>query len=59
MLVRKSLVFGPRTVDGEVQCIELTLGLLKEKIHDTSFPFGHGYVLAGFIKDIEPNEYIK
>jgi hypothetical protein len=49
---------GPRTVDGEVQCVELTLGLLQEKIHDTSFPFGHGYVVAGFIKDIEPDKYI-
>ena len=50
---------NPRTANGEVQCVELTLGLLQDKIHDTTFPFGHGYIIAGYFKDIEPDEYIK
>ena len=35
----------------------VTVDLLKQKINDTSSPFGHGYVLAGLLCGIEPDEY--
>ena len=49
---------GPREEDGSVTCVEVTLELLKEKINDTRFPFGHGYVVASFLKNIELGEFI-
>ena len=49
---------GPRTIDGQVTCLELTKELLIEKINDTQFPFGHGYVVAGSIAGLTPNMFI-
>tara|TARA_B100001093_G_C26568193_1_gene901718 strand:- start:123 stop:734 length:612 start_codon:yes stop_codon:yes gene_type:complete len=49
---------GPRNLDGTVTCLELTKELLIEKINDTRFPFGHGYVVAATIAKIKPKEYI-
>ena len=49
---------GPRTNDGNVLCLELTKELLIEKINDTIFPFGHGYIVGACIADIYPNLYI-
>jgi hypothetical protein len=49
---------GPRTINGDVICLELTKELLIEKINDTQFPFGHGYIVAASISDISPNTYI-
>jgi hypothetical protein len=49
---------GPRDINGGVKCLEVTNELLFEKINDTRFPFGHGYVVAGWIKGICPDEYI-
>lgn len=49
---------GPRNENGEPECIEVTVELLQEKINDVSFPFGHGYVVAGMIKEIHYDEYI-
>lgn len=48
---------GPHGADGELQCLPLTLDLLKEKIEDESRPFGHGYVVAATIAGITPAEY--
>ena len=48
---------GPRKLDGTVTCLELTKELLIEKINDTRFPFGHGYVVAATIANIKPKEY--
>jgi hypothetical protein len=50
---------GPRNLDGTVTCLELTKELLIEKINDTRFPFGHGYVVAATIANIKPELYIK
>jgi len=50
---------GPRAADGSVMCVEVTKELLCEKINDTQFPFGHGYIVAGFIKGIMPEEYVE
>ena len=48
---------GPRDESGQPLCKELTLDLLKEKIGDTTVPFGHGYVVAAAIAGIAPDEY--
>jgi len=49
---------GIRTLDGTPMCAEVTRELLHEKIHDTRFPFGHGYVVASLFADIDVQEYI-
>ena len=48
---------GPRTEEGKVSCLELTEDLLREKISDLKFPFGHGYVVAATIAGILPEVY--
>ena len=50
---------GPRTEDGGVTCLEVTEDVLKEKIMDTKFPFGHGYVVACAISGIDINTFCK
>lgn len=50
---------GPRKSDGSPTCELLTLELLREKINDTRFPFGHGYVVAAGIAGIVPAEYCR
>ena len=49
---------GPKNDDGEITCLELTRELLIEKINDTKFPFGHGYIVAACIAEIPYQEYI-
>jgi hypothetical protein len=49
---------GPRLKNGEVTCLEVTTEMLKEKINDPSYPFGHGYIVAGLLKGISPEQYI-
>ena len=49
---------GPRDIDGEPICMEVDLELLKNKINDTRFPFGHGYVIASLLLDIDFKDYI-
>jgi hypothetical protein len=48
---------GPRTPEGEVLCLELTEELLIEKINDTRYPFGHGYVIASILAGIPIERY--
>ena len=48
---------GPRTNTGEVCCEEVSLKLLKEKINDVRFPFGHGFVVAAALMGIPVEEY--
>ena len=43
---------GPRDVHGEPSCEEVTIELLRQKLHDVSNPFGHGYAVAAEILDI-------
>lgn len=40
---------GPREKDGTPICLEVTQDLLRAKLHDETFPFGHGYVVAAGI----------
>ena len=49
---------GPRDENGGVMCEEVTVELLKHKIQDTRFPFGHGYIVGGLLAGIEPVEYV-
>lgn len=49
---------GPRTENGDVTCLEVTKELLINKINNEKFPFGHGYIVAGLLADIEPQHYI-
>ena len=44
---------GPRTADGATAASEVTVELLREKLHDTTHPFGHGYIVAAEILGIE------
>lgn len=50
---------GPRTNDVTVTCLEVTPELLIEKIKETKFPFGHGYVVAVSIAGIATNIYTR
>lgn len=48
---------GPRDAAGAPLIEELTVDLLRDKIEDTTFPFGHGYVVAAKILAIPAWEY--
>ena len=48
---------GPRDDDGCVMCKKVTVDLLRHKIEDTRFPFGHGYVVAALIAGIDHTQY--
>ena len=48
---------GPRNEDGSVTCLELNIELLREKIEDIKFPFGHGYVVGCILAGIEISEF--
>lgn len=49
---------GPRNEDGSVTCLEVSLEMLQEKINYTRHPFGHGYIVAAWLKGIEPASYL-
>jgi len=49
---------GPRIGTNDVSCAELTKELLIEKINNTDYPFGHGYIVGALIAGIEKEEYI-
>ena len=49
---------GPRMDDGTPICLEVDVETLSQKINDSRFPFGHGYVVAAFIAGIEIKEFI-
>lgn len=44
---------GPRKPDGGVECLEVTEEMLREKIEDPTFPFGHGYSVAMLFAGID------
>jgi hypothetical protein len=49
---------GPRNQDRTPTVKKVTLELLKEKLNDGRFPFGHGYIVAGAVAGILPEEYL-
>lgn len=50
---------GPRDKNNQPICEEVNLNLLIEKINNPIHPFGHGYIVAGFLAGINPEQYIK
>ena len=44
---------GPRTEDKGVTCLELNEDLLRDKINDLKFPFGHGYIVGMILSGID------
>jgi len=48
---------GPRKDNGDVDIVEVTVEMLKEKINETKFPFGHGFVVAATIAGIAYPRY--
>jgi len=44
---------GPRLENGDVTCLLLTEELLTEKMNDTTFSFGHGYIVGSLLADID------
>lgn len=61
LLLTKDIVIldcdGPFDENNRPICLEVTLDLLRTKIEDQTRAFGHGYVIAGLLLDILPNEY--
>ena len=53
---------GPRSIDpdthGAPLIKEVTADLLRDKINDTTSPFGHGYVVAAELLSIPKEDYI-
>ena len=49
---------GPRKPCGAVDIQRVTLDLLRQKVHDTTFPFGHGYVVASILAGIPLRDYL-
>ena len=50
---------GPRDSSRNPICLELTLDVLKEKINDSLFPFGHGYIVGALILEYSFEHYIE
>lgn len=50
---------GPRDANGNPICLEVTLELLTEKINDPMYPFGHGYIVAGYLAGFCPTCYVE
>ena len=48
---------GPKKADGSPDVKKVSIELLREKINDARFPFGHGYVVAASVLGILPKEY--
>lgn len=48
---------GPRTLENAPTCLEVSKNLLVEKINDPRHPFGHGYIVAGYLLGILPTDY--
>lgn len=46
---------GPRNDDKSVTCLELNEQMLKEKINDVRFPFGHCYVVGMVLCGLDLN----
>lgn len=49
---------GVRDDNGRPICRELTRELLREKVNDVRFPFGHGFIVGALISGISFEEFI-
>ena len=54
---------GPRKIANnknyELDCLEINQSILKDKINCDKFPFGHGYIVAAAIADINLSKFIE
>ena len=48
---------GPRDVAGAMETVRVTPEVLRERINDVRFPFGHGYIVAAMAAGIPSTEY--
>lgn len=49
---------GPRDkITKEPLCLEVTKELLIEKINDTQYPFGHGYIITSLLLDLDISDF--
>ena len=48
---------GPRNLAGEMETVRVTPEMLRERINDVRFPFGHGFVIAAMAAGIPSSEY--
>jgi hypothetical protein len=48
---------GPRDAFGEMETVRVTPEMLRERINDVRFPFGHGYVVAAMAAGIPAAAY--
>lgn len=48
---------GPYDEDRNPEIYKVELDLIKQKINDPKYPFGHGYIIAALLKDIIPSDY--
>ncbi len=49
---------GPKGDDGELLCLEVTEEMLKNRVNDPQYPFGHGFVIAACLASIPLESYI-
>ena len=49
---------GPKTQDGDVTCLPLNKDLIREKLNDTEYPFGHGYIIGAILLGLTLDELI-
>ena len=48
---------GPKSSDGELLCVEVTVESLREYINDDRRPFGHGWIVAALVAGITSEQY--
>ena len=49
---------GPRQSDHSPICLEVSREMLRERLNDPTHPFGHGYIVAGYMARVinEPSD---
>lgn len=50
---------GPKGEKNEPLCLEVSKELLEQKINDERYPFGHSYIIAGYLMGLLPEDYTK
>lgn len=48
---------GPRKQNSDPECLLLTKDVLIDKINDSNFSFGHGYIIGSILLNIHFSEY--
>lgn len=50
---------GPRDNYKEPLCLKASVDIIKEKLNDETFPFGHSYIIASILLGISVDDLIK